>query len=123
MSPAEWFGFSVTRTLAVTLRNSGTAPSLHLTLYASLNQTPIVYRHLGALPARGERTYLVSVSVPSFAVGSLTIDGHIYTSNGPLSGFHVPMTLIPFGLVIVALVIIQLVLLLARNIIRRRRGT
>ena len=61
------------------------------------------------------------VQLPALAVGSVTISGHLYATNGQLSGFHVPESVFPWGLIIVTLIVIQLVLLSIRNIVRRRR--
>jgi hypothetical protein len=118
---SQWFGLATTRTLKVTARNSGVAPSGHLTLYATLNQTPIVAQSLPALAPGKEGTYFVTVQLRPLAVGEVTIEGHIESSNGPSAGFSVPETFIPFGLIVLALILVQLILLLIRNIVRRRR--
>ncbi len=120
-NPAQWFGLAAGRTLSITLRNVGNVPTNHLIIYASLDQTPIGSQRLSDLVPRGQRTYLVPVQLPALAVGSVTISGHLYATNGQLSGFHVPESVFPWGLIIVTLIVIQLVLLSIRNIVRRRR--
>jgi hypothetical protein len=120
-NPAQWFGLAASRTLSITLRNVGNVPTRHLTIYASLDQTPIGSQRLPDLAARGERTYLIPVELPPLAVGSVTINGRLYGSTGQSSAFHVPESVFPWGLIVVALIVIQLVLLSIRNILRRRR--
>ncbi len=117
----QWFGFQATRTLAVTLHNTGTAPASQLHLFASLGSTPVVSQRLGGALAPGQIfTYNVPVTFPAFSVGNQSLNGHIVTGDGQNVSFKASVSIWPFGLVVVALIIAQMILLAWRNVVRRR---
>jgi len=117
---AEWFGFSATRTLAVSVRNTGSASAFPLRLFASLGITPVVSQRLTPLGPGKVRNYEVPVTFPALSVGNLTLNGHISSGNGQLVGFKVPVAIWPFGLLVAGLIIAQIILLAWRNVARRR---
>jgi hypothetical protein len=120
VSPRQWFGLAVSRTLVLTLMNTGAAPTQSLHIYASLGLTPVASRHLAGLSPGRQRTYQIRVRIPALSVGRLTITGRVTNGVGNIDVVKVPATFFPFGLLIVLLILIQLVLLLIRNAVRRR---
>ncbi len=115
-----WFGFPATRTLDITLTNTGAAPATSLHLIADLDSTPVLNTHLAPLEPGQTKTYEVSVKIPALSVGNMNLNGHIFTEDGQQTSFKVPVTIWPVGLVLAAIVLAQLVLLAVRNIMRRR---
>jgi hypothetical protein len=117
---AAWFGLSATRTLQLTLTNTGAAPATSLHLIADLNSTPVLNTHLAPVGAGQTKTYEVPVTMPALSVGNLSLNGHIFIEDGQQATFKVPLAIWPVGLLLVALVLVQMILLAVRNIMRRR---
>jgi hypothetical protein len=117
---AAWFGLSATRTLQLTLTNTGAAPATSLHLIADLDSTPVLNTHLAPVGAGQTKTYEVPVTIPALSVGNLNLNGHIFTGDGQQSSFKVPVAIWPVGLLLVALILVQMILLAVRNIMRRR---
>jgi hypothetical protein len=117
---AAWFGFPATRTLDLTLTNTGAAPATSIHLIADLGSTPVLNTRLGPLGPRQTKTYEVSVTIPALSVGNMNVNGHIFTGDGQQTSFKVPVTIWPVGLLLVAIVLAQMILLAVRNIMRRR---
>ncbi len=115
----QWFGLPATRTVSVTVRNTGSAATSNIDFFASLGTTPLTNHQLAPLGAGREATYLVSVPIPALTIGNVNVSGHV-DSGEQLKGFGVRTTIWPFGLLLLALVVIQCVLLLLRNFARRR---
>jgi hypothetical protein len=116
---AAWFGAPPQRTLALTLRNTGSAP---LTLPAftlmrgrgSHPSTIVDSIELGTLDAGQTRTYRVPVRFDPVAIGTFTVRGAI-TSQGRPVAFKATTHAVPWGLLVVALGLAQLILVWVRN--------
>ncbi|HEY1443471.1 MAG TPA: neocarzinostatin apoprotein domain-containing protein [Acidimicrobiales bacterium] len=119
---AAWFGFPATRTLDLTLTNTGAAPATSLHLIADLDSTPVLNTHLPPVGPGETKTYEVSVTIPALSVGNMNLNGHIFIGDGQQASFKVPVTIWPVGLLLVAIVLVQMILLAVRNIMRRRHG-
>ena len=117
---AAWFGFPATRTLDLTLTNTGAAPATSLHLIVDLDSTPVLNTHLAPLGPGQTKTYEVSVTIPALSVGNMNLNGQIFTGDGQRTSFKVPVTIWPVGLLLAAIVLAQMILLAVRNIMRRR---
>jgi hypothetical protein len=117
---AAWFGFPATRSLDLTLTNTGAAPADSLHLVVDLDSTPVLNTHLAPLGPGQTKTYELSVTIPALSVGNMNLSGHIFTGDGQQTSFKVPVTIWPVGLLLVAILLVQMILLAVRNIMRRR---
>lgn len=117
---AAWFGFPATRTLDLTLTNTGAGPATSVHLIADLDSTPVLNTYLTPVAAGETKTYQVSVTIPALSVGNMNLNGHIFTGDGQQTAFKVPVTIWPIGLLLATIVLAQVVLLAVRNIMRRR---
>lgn len=117
---AAWFGFPTTRTLNLTLTNSGAAPATALQMIVDSGSSPVLNTHLAPVGQRQTRTYAIAVTIPALSVGNVNLNGSIFTGDGQKITFKVPLSIWPVGLLLAALVLIQIILLAVRNIMRRR---
>jgi hypothetical protein len=117
---SQWFGMSSRRTLSLTLRNEGAAPASSIQVIASLGSRPLLSAQLSDLGIGREKTYELPLTIPALSVGSLNVDGRVFTDDGQQAAFKVPLSIWPIGLLILAILLLQVVLLAARNILRRR---
>ena len=118
--PKEWLGFAASRTLVLTVRNSGAAPAANLFLTASIGSAPAAVPTLPGLAPGQVRTYRIGVTFPAFTVGNSVLSGHVGVVGWPLTPFHVSLSRYPWGWLIIALIVLQLILLAFRNLARRR---
>jgi len=117
---AAWFGFPATRTLDLTLTNTGAGPATSVHVIANLESTPVLNTHLAPVGPGQTKTYEVSVTIPALSVGNMNLNGHIFTGDGQQTSSKAPVTIWPVGLLLAAIVLAQIVLLAVRNIMRRR---
>jgi hypothetical protein len=117
---AQWFGLSVSRTLVVTLRNTGTAPASWIDIFVNMGNSPVASRHFTHLGAGQVLTYQIPVTIPALTVGGRSFNGNVDTGTAQLINFKTPVSVWPIGLLLLILVVAQLLLLFSRNAMRRR---
>ncbi len=115
-----WFGLKVSRTLALFLKNTGSAPTSSVHVFVTLDSTPVYTGRLPGISPGQVRSYLVRVTFPALSVGNLSLYINVDRGGGQLDTVMVPAAQWPFGLLIVALAIAQLALVVTRNAMRRR---
>ncbi|HLM94665.1 MAG TPA: hypothetical protein VK283_00035 [Acidimicrobiales bacterium] len=118
--PKELLGFAASRTLVLTVKNTGTASALDVTLSASIGSKPAALPALPGLSPGQVRTYRIAVTFPAFSVGTTELSGHVGVAGSSTVPFHVSLSQHPWAWVIIFLVILQLMLLAIRNLARRR---
>jgi hypothetical protein len=118
--PKEWLGFAASRTLILTVKNTGSAAAVDVTLTASIGPTPAALPALPGLSPGQIRTYRIAVTFPAFSVGSTELSGHVGVAGSSTVPFHVSLSQHPWAWLIIFLVVLQLMLLAIRNLARRR---
>lgn len=119
-----WFGAAPTRTLVLTLENTGrtTIADIPVALEVGRSANPttnVAIPSLGTLGPGEKRRYEVPVTFPAFAFGSYSAAGQIAVQGEPLT-FVASTSSYPWALIVLPLVVVlEVVLLRGRNRLRR----
>jgi len=113
------FGAGSTRTLELTVKNTGTMaipdPRVNVTFGKGGSPTGFVAPpSIGIIPAGATKTYSVPVSVDTFSLGKYTLKGEL-AGFGKSVPFKTSISVYPWGLLLLAIALLQLGLLYLRD--------
>lgn len=118
-----WFGAAPTRTLELTVENTGTiaaAPNLSATWGTGSTPTHVLETPTLEPIEPGETAqYKIPVRFDALSFGSINVAGSVSGSSGPIS-FTTSTSTYPWALLALAAIAVQLVLLSIRNRVRSR---